>query len=87
MEIQGYVKLSYADFRKILFRQFAELNIPNRKLASMINVKSEMTAKNVFREYQVVSDEVLTLAMKALKIDGFVMWCNGKKFYYVSSES
>jgi hypothetical protein len=87
MDIQGYKKLPYSDFQQVLYRQFADSNIPLIKLASMLNVKTEVTVRNVFKNYQVVSDEVLTLAMKALKIEGFVMWSNGKRMYYVKSES
>jgi hypothetical protein len=87
MDIQGYEKVNYPEFQKLLWEQYAELEMNNVKLAALINVTSSQHVKNIFKPKQIVSDNVLTCAMKALKVDGFVLWMNGKRFYYVKQSS
>jgi len=73
------------DYRQVSFSAFQkEMDTHFDKCELAVGVKSTATVRNAFRkDAQVVSDEVLTKIMETIKLDGFVLWNNGKRYYYV----
>jgi hypothetical protein len=84
IQIQGYKEVSYSSFQKVMDLQFEKSELTEIEIALAIKVKSTATIKNAFRkDTQIVSDEVMTNVMKAIELEGFILWVNAKRFYYI----
>ena len=82
--LQDYKEINYSVFQKEMDLQFAKCEIKEIEMAIEIGLKSIATIKNCFRkDTQIVSDEVMTKVMNMIKLDGFILWSNGKRFYYI----
>ncbi len=87
IEITGYKKVSYSDFKSELNTAYNGCKKPKIQIAANINVKSPATVANTLEsERQIVSDEVLTKVMKSVGLSGFVIWVFGKKYYYIKNK-
>jgi hypothetical protein len=54
------------------------------EIALKVGLKSSATVKNAFRkDSQIVSDEVMTHVMSIIGVDGFILWVNSKRHYYI----
>lgn len=86
MNITGYEKVSYKLLQGHLQKKYAEYRNGKEEmdLALAIKVNSPQTVRNAFNDkMQVVSDAVLTNVMSAIGFDGFTLWVNGRRLYYV----
>lgn len=79
-----YRQVSYSAFQKEMDLYFDKCELKDIEIALAVGVKTTATVKNAFRkDTQIVSDEVLTKIMETIKLDGFVLWKTGKRFYYI----
>ena len=86
IHIQGYTQLDYKKFQNEMEARFANSQTKELELALKLGLKSTATIKNAFRkDSQVVSDEVLTGIMNLIDVVGFILWVNGKRFYYIKN--
>lgn len=84
IQVTDYRQVSLSVFQKEMDNHFDKSGLKDIEIALAIGVKSTATVRNGFRkDAQVVSDEVLTNIMQTIKLDGFVLWKNGKRFYYI----
>ncbi len=91
MKITGYKEVSYTKFLEALNRIYwfyissGEGN--NIVLASILKIKSTQTIFNFLRkEKQSIKDSTLTHLMEILGFDGFIVWKEGKRLYYVNEK-
>mgnify|MGYP001281065615 CR=1 FL=1 len=85
IQINNYKQVTYSAFQKALDSQFEKSELKEIEIALKVGVKTTATVKNAFRkDMQIVSDEVLTKIMETIKLEGFVLWINGKRFYYIN---
>lgn len=85
MTISGYQQITYKDLQKLLETASRNTEKTVVKIAAEINVNSSTTVSNAFNKIeQKVSDEVLSSVMKCVSINGFIVWENGKRLYFVS---
>lgn len=83
-QLDNYKEVTYLGFQKQMENQFQKCELKDIEIALTIGVKSLETVKNAFRkDYQIVSDKVLTKIMETIKLDGFILWNKGKRLYYV----
>lgn len=84
INIQGYRELNYSAFQKEMGSYFANSEIKDIEIAVKVGLKSTATVRNAFRtDTQIVSDEVMTKIMKLINIEGFILWVEGNRYYYV----
>lgn len=84
IQIQGYKEVSYSGLQKEMDAKFENSDLTEIEIAMAVKVKSTATVKNAFRkDSQIVSDEVMTNIMKTIGLDGFILWVNAKRFYYI----
>lgn len=84
IQVADYRQVSFSTFQKEMDSHFEKSELKDIEIAIVVGVKSTATVRNAFRkDAQVVSDEVLTKIMETIKLDGFVLWNKGKRFYYV----
>jgi hypothetical protein len=84
IQVNNYKQVSFSAFQKEMTNHFDKCELKDIEIALAVGVKSTATVRNAFRiDAQVVSDEVLTKIMETIKLDGFVLWNKGKRFYYV----
>lgn len=84
IQLENYKEVTYLAFQKQMESHFDKCELKDIEIAVTVGVKSIETVKNAFRkDYQIVSDKVLTKIMETIKLDGFVLWNKGKRFYYV----
>lgn len=84
IQLENYKEVTYLAFQKQMEAHFDKCELKDIEIAVTVGVKSIETVKNAFRkDYQIVSDKVLTKIMETIKLDGFVLWNKGKRFYYV----
>jgi hypothetical protein len=82
--LQDYKEVSYNSFQEIMDETLSGSGLKDIEIAYKIGVKSSATVKNAFRkEGQVVSDEVMTHIMKVIGLDGFILWNNSKRKYFI----
>jgi len=89
MKITGYKTVSYNDLQKILQAKYADYRTKNSEieLAVAIGVNSAQTVRNAFQEdMQMVSDTLLTKIMTNIGFNGFVLWKDGNRYYYVKGK-
>lgn len=87
IKITGYKEIAYLDLIAVLGEYQKDSGKSDVQVAAEIDVKTQATVKNAFnKEAQIVSDKVLTDIMKSIGIEGFVLWSNGTKQYYVSNK-
>ena len=85
IQINNYKQVTYSAFQKALDIHFDKCELKEIEIALKVGVKTTATVKNAFRkDIQIVSDEVLTKIMETIKLDGFVLWVNGKRYYYTN---
>jgi glycerol dehydrogenase-like iron-containing ADH family enzyme len=85
--ITGYKQIDFSAFIKALNTAHTNSGKSHIQIAAEIDVKAAQTATNAFRiDKQVVSDEVLTNVMKAVRLSGLVIWIFGKKYYYLKEK-
>lgn len=88
MEIKGFKKVTYEQLQSELHKKSADKDKSHIQIAVDIDIKSVNTIKNAFEtEKQIVSDQVLTNVMNAYDLDGFVLWGNGERNYYLSTKN
>lgn len=87
MIIKGYKKVDYFDFITKL-REYRGCNKKsNPQLAVELEFRASQTIVNSLNiEKQAVKDSNLTKLMQCLGFDGFILWRNGEKGYYVSNK-
>jgi hypothetical protein len=86
VSVEGYKNLTYNDFQRKLGEKLAGCQMTDMELALKVGVKSTATIKNSQRLIkQIVSDNVLTSLAQVIGLDAFVIWHNGKRYYYVSN--
>ena len=79
-----YKQVSYSAFQKEMDLHFDKCELKDIEIALSVGVKTTATVRNAFRkDTQIVSDEVLTKIMETIKLDGFILWKTGKRFYYI----
>lgn len=84
IQVNDYRQVSFSAFQKEMDIYFDKCELKDIEIALAVGVKSTATVRNAFRkDTQVVSDEVLTNIMQTIKLDGFVLWNKGKRFYYI----
>ena len=84
IQVNNYKQVSFAAFQKEMDSHFDKCELKDIEIALAVDVKSTATVRNAFRkDAQIVSDEVLTKIMETIKLDGFVLWKNGKRYYYI----
>jgi hypothetical protein len=87
MNLSEYKNTTYREFQKVLHKYSADCNKTEVRIASDIGVKSVLSVRNCFDgRGQIVSDSVLTKLMECLGMDGFVLWVNGCRKYYVKNK-
>lgn len=87
IDIKGYKQVVYNDLQKALKAAFETSEKSHIQLAADINCQSLQTARNVFLvDNQIVSDVLLTRAMKAVSLSGFVIWIFGTRYYYIKTK-
>lgn len=87
IDIKGYKQVAYNDLQKALKSAFDASEKSHIQLAADIKCQSLQTARNVFLlDKQVVSDVLLTQAMKAVSLSGFVIWIFGARYYYIKTK-
>ena len=83
-EIPGYKCLNYQKFQIEMEYRRKAVEIEDIELAMKLGLKTTATVRNAFRkDAQVVSDEVMSGLMDLIDLTGFILWMNGKRFYYV----
>jgi hypothetical protein len=88
MEIKGFKNVNYTELQAVLSEKYKTAAIPDVQIANDIEVRSLSTVKNTFNAgMQSVSDEVLTKVFKVLDLNGFVLWINGERNYYISHKN
>jgi hypothetical protein len=88
MEIKGFKNVNYAELQTVLQEKYVAADIPDVQIANTIDVRSLSTVKNTFNTgMQSVSDEVLTKVFKVLNLNGFVLWVNGERNYYIAHKN
>jgi hypothetical protein len=81
----GYKEVSYNAFQDIMHSYFVESKLREIEIAFKIGLKSAATVKNAFKkDSQIVSDEVMSHIMNIIGLDGFILWSNSKRKYFVS---
>jgi len=86
IQINNYKEVKYSIFQKAMDLELASSEIQEIEIAVKVGVKATATIKNAFRkDTQVVSDEVMTKIMEVIGLDGFILWANGKRFYYIKN--
>jgi hypothetical protein len=84
IQVNDYRQVNFSAFQKEMDFHFDNCELKDIEIALAVGVKSTATVRNAFRkDAQVVSDEVLTNIMQTIKLDGFVLWNKGKRFYYI----
>jgi hypothetical protein len=84
IQVNDYRQVNFSAFQKEMDSHFDNSKLKDIEIALAVGVKSTATVRNAFRkDAQVVSDEVLTNIMQTIKLDGFVLWNKGKRFYYI----
>lgn len=84
IQVNDYRQVSFSAFQKEMDAHFDKSELKDIEIALAVGVKSTATVRNAFRkDAQIVSDEVLTNIMQTIKLEGFVLWKNGKRFYYI----
>jgi hypothetical protein len=84
IQVNDYRQVNFISFQKEMDAHFDKCELKDIEIALAVGVKSTATVRNAFRkDAQVVSDEVLTNIMQTIKLDGFVLWNKGKRFYYI----
>lgn len=59
----------------------------NILLASSLKIRTTQSINNALvLDKQIASDLLLTNLMKELKFDGFILWKEGKRRYYISTK-
>lgn len=90
MLIKGYKTVGYEEMVTLLGVANAEYldgGGSEMKLADNIGLKTIQTIRNCFNaENQKVADETLTHLMKIIDFDGFVLWKDGQRLYYVKGK-
>lgn len=86
IEIQGYNKVTYQKFQIEMDARFGNCKFSELEIAVKLGLKSAATIKNAFRkDNQIVSDEVMTGIMELIDLRGFILWFNGKRYYYIKT--
>ena len=86
IKINNYIQVSYSDLQKLFDSYYDNSGLKDIETALKLEVKSTATVRNIFRkDNQVVSDEVMTKFIGIIGLDGFILWVNGKRHYYVKS--
>lgn len=85
--IPGYKEQTYGKFQELFNDYYKTTGITMIDLASAINIKSIGTIQNAFAPIkQLASDEVITKAMEFIGFDGFIVWKNGERKYFIKSK-
>lgn len=85
IQVSNYKEVSYSEFQNALDFAFHGCALTELEIAIKVGVKTTATIKNAFRkDAQIVSDEVLSKIMKTIKLNGFILWVNGQRYYYVN---
>jgi len=87
IQINGYLNVSYSTFQKEMDASFEKSQLKELEIALSVGLKSIATVKNAFRkDNQIVSDEVMSKIMQLIGIDGFILWIQGTRFYYIKQQ-
>jgi len=87
MVVKGYKKVLYDELIERLADKRNKSNKTHSMIAVCMGLKDTQTIGNCFaKEAQKVKDSVLTKLMLCLDFDGFVMWVNGERFYYINNK-
>lgn len=83
--ITGYKEVDYSSFQTALHKAFIDSGKKEILIAAEIDVKTPATVNNAFdTENQIVSDKVLTGVMQSIRLNGFVVWQNKERKYFIS---
>ena len=86
MNIAGYKSVTYLQLQERMSKAYADYREDKTELelAVAIKVKSPQTVRNAFRQdYQMVSDELLTLISKEMGLNTCVIWQDGERKYFI----
>lgn len=86
MKIAGFKPVTYNELQIGLQKKYADYREKKSEieLALAIGVTSPQTVRNAFQEdMQMVSDTLLTKVMVNIGFNGFILWKDGERFYYV----
>lgn len=82
--IQDYKQVTYSQFQDAMDIAMSKSCFKEIEIALKVGLKSSATVRNAFRkDTQIVSDEVMTNIMSIIGLDGFILWFNAKRHYYV----
>lgn len=82
--VKGYECLSYNNFQRILYAKRVDSNKSIPEIAVCCGIKHTHTINNCFNiNKQVAKDSVVTKLMNCLGVDGFILWKDGERLYYI----
>lgn len=85
MEIKGYKEVTYNQLQSLITKN-KEGNKSDVEIAVALKVETTQTVRNAMqKDEQKVSDKILSLLLCIVGIDGFVLWNNGVRSYYVTN--
>lgn len=88
MKITGYKEVGYNNMQALLQKKYSDYREDKSEieLALAIGVTSPQTVRNAFQEdLQMVSDTILTKVMTSIGFDGFILWKDGNRLYFVKN--
>lgn len=86
MKIEGFKKVDYETIQSEMQKTHKPDSLPEINIAAQIGVKSVQTVKSAFnKEFQAVSDEVLSGVLGQLGITSLIVWEGGQKNFYISN--
>lgn len=87
IKIPEYNQVPYTVFRNVLKKQFEDSGKLDIQIALDIKVKTSKTIQNaITAPKQKVSDKALSKIMKAVGMDGVLLYINGSRQYYISTK-
>lgn len=86
ISVKGYKEISYHDFQTLLHNKKNSSDKSFPEIAVCCQVKNTHTINNAFNtNNQVAKDGLLTKLMVCLGIDGFILWKDGNRLYFVKN--
>lgn len=88
VDIKGYSQISFDEFERLLHKAKVDCKKSLPELAVCCGIKHTHTINNCFNyQKQSVKDSLMTSLMKCLDIDGFILWVNGTRYYYIATNN
>ena len=82
IKISGYKQVEYKEFINSLRCHFEAQDKTVIELANEIESSPQTVRNALFGYQQQLSDKKLTDVLKSVKMDGIILWVNGKKYFY-----